>query len=157
MTTSLPTRVPRRSANLSFADLSFADLRSADLSSANLRFADLSSADLSSANLRFADLSSANMSFADLRSADLRFADLSCFVCQSGPLGSRRDYLTTIWCHGWQHEQVTAGCWSGTLKELVETVANTHGDNRYAHEYKMAIAYHRAMLKIYKANMEAQK
>lgn len=48
---------------------------------ANLRYADLSSADLSyanliSANLRYADLSSADLSYADLRSADLRSADL---------------------------------------------------------------------------------
>jgi hypothetical protein len=64
------------SANLSSANLRFADLSSANLSSANLRFADLSFADLRSANLRFADLSSANLRFADLRSANLRSANL---------------------------------------------------------------------------------
>ena len=70
-----------RSANLRFADLRsanlrFADLRFANLRSADLRFADLRSADLSSADLGFADLSSADLGFADLSSADLRFADL---------------------------------------------------------------------------------
>ena len=45
------------SANLSSADLCYADLSSANLSSANLRYANLSSANLSSANLRYADLS----------------------------------------------------------------------------------------------------
>ena len=45
----------------------------ANLSSANLSYADLRYADLSSANLRFADLRSANLRFADLRSANLIF------------------------------------------------------------------------------------
>ena len=40
-------------ANLSYADLSYADLRNADLSSANLSYANLRNADLSSANLDF--------------------------------------------------------------------------------------------------------
>ena len=62
----------KSSANLSSADLSYANLSSANLSSA-----DLSSANLSYANLRSADLSYANLSSANLRSADLRSADLS--------------------------------------------------------------------------------
>ena len=45
------------SADLRYADLSSVDLRSANLSSADLRYADLSYADLSSANLSSADLS----------------------------------------------------------------------------------------------------
>jgi hypothetical protein len=57
-------RANLRSANLSGANLSGADLRSANLSGANLRGADLSGANLSGANLRGADLSG-----ADLRSA----------------------------------------------------------------------------------------
>ncbi len=65
------------SANLRSADLSFANLLSANLSSADLSFANLLSANLSSANLRFADLSFANLRFADLLSADLSFANLS--------------------------------------------------------------------------------
>lgn len=69
-------------ANLSYADLSCADLRSADLryadlNSANLRYADLHSANLSHANLRYANLSYANLRFADLHCANLRFADLN--------------------------------------------------------------------------------
>jgi uncharacterized protein YjbI with pentapeptide repeats len=66
-----------RYADLRYADLSSADLRSADLSSADLRSADLRSADLSSADLRYANLRSADLSYADLSSADLRSADLS--------------------------------------------------------------------------------
>ncbi len=59
-------------ANLSYADLSYANLRSANLSYADLRYANLSCANLSSA-----DLSGANLSYADLSSANLSGADLS--------------------------------------------------------------------------------
>ena len=58
-------------ANLSEADLSEADLSGADLSGANLRWANLSEADLSGSDLRWADLSGANLSEADLSGADL--------------------------------------------------------------------------------------
>jgi uncharacterized protein YjbI with pentapeptide repeats len=44
----------------------------------NLRYADLSSANLSYADLRYADLSSADLSSADLSYANLRSADLHC-------------------------------------------------------------------------------
>jgi hypothetical protein len=64
-------------ANLSEADLRWADLSKADLSKADLRWADLSKADLSKADLRWADLSKADLSEADLSKADLRWADLS--------------------------------------------------------------------------------
>ena len=59
------------------ANLRSADLSGADLSGADLRSANLSGADLSGANLRSADLSGANLSGANLRSADLSGADLS--------------------------------------------------------------------------------
>ncbi|EAF2183548.1 hypothetical protein CLO05_11600 [Listeria monocytogenes] len=65
-----------RRANLSGADLSYADLRRADLRRANLSGADLSYADLRRADLRGANLSGANLSGADLSYADLRRADL---------------------------------------------------------------------------------
>ncbi|EED2284180.1 TPA_asm: hypothetical protein GHM42_15655 [Listeria monocytogenes] len=86
-------RANLRGANLSYADLSCANLRRADLRGANLSYADLSCAnlrvanlsyaDLSCANLRGANLSGADLSYADLRRADLRganlsYADLSC-------------------------------------------------------------------------------
>lgn len=63
-------------ANLSSANLGYANLSSANLRSANLRYADLSYANLSSANLSYADLRSADLSSANLRYADLRCADL---------------------------------------------------------------------------------
>jgi uncharacterized protein YjbI with pentapeptide repeats len=64
-------RVWLKDADLSGADLTFADLRGADLSGADLTFADLRGADLSGAALRGADLTD-----ADLRGADLPRANL---------------------------------------------------------------------------------
>ena len=58
-------------ANLSNADLSYADLRDTDLSNADLSYADLSGANLGDANLSGANLSGANLSDADLRYANL--------------------------------------------------------------------------------------
>ena len=69
-------------ANLSGANLRGADLSGANLSNANLRHADLSGADLSNANLSGADLSNANLSGANLRGADLSFANLVIFQFQ---------------------------------------------------------------------------
>lgn len=46
----------------------------ADLSNADLHYANLSYADLSNANLRYADLSNANLSDADLRYANFSYA-----------------------------------------------------------------------------------
>ena len=63
-------------ADLSSANLVYADLSSADLSYANFVYADLSSANLRNANLLYADLSSADLRSADLSSADLRYANL---------------------------------------------------------------------------------
>ena len=56
-------------ANLVFADLSGADLRDANLSQANLVYADLSGADLRDANLEWANLSGANLVGANLSGA----------------------------------------------------------------------------------------
>ena len=63
-------------ADLSEANLSWADLSRADLSEANLSGADLSGADLSGANLSGADLSRADLSGANLSRADLSGADV---------------------------------------------------------------------------------
>ena len=63
-------------ANLSWANLSEADLSGADLSWANLRGANLSEADLSGANLYGANLSGADLSGANLYEANLRGANL---------------------------------------------------------------------------------
>ena len=65
-----------RDANLSGADLRGADLRSANLWYADLRGTDLRDASLGCADLGYADLGGANLSGADLEYADLRDADL---------------------------------------------------------------------------------
>ena len=64
-------------ANLRFTKLSGANLSRADLSNAHLRGADLSNADLRDTKLSFADLTGANLSGADLRDAKLFFTNLS--------------------------------------------------------------------------------
>ena len=62
-------------ANLSWANLSGADLSRANLSWANLSWANLSGADRSWANLSWANLSGADLSWANLSGADLSGAD----------------------------------------------------------------------------------
>jgi len=114
----------------------------ADLTGADLRGANLYDADLRDAILRDADLSGAILTGATLRGA----VTAPTVVVQSGPLGSRNDYLVTLWHPDWPAEQVTAGCWTGTLETLEGRVTATHGDNHYADQYHAAIAYHRAMV-----------
>ena len=63
-------------ANLSGADLGGANLSGADLCDADLRGADLRYASLGCADLGYADLRGANLGCADLRGADFRGADL---------------------------------------------------------------------------------
>ena len=58
------------------ANLSWADLSKANLSKANLSWADLSKANLSGANLSWADLSGANLSGANLSDANLSNATI---------------------------------------------------------------------------------
>ena len=65
------------SADLYYANLSFANLSNANLSGAVLSFADLPYANLSSAVLSDANLSGANLSFANLSNANLSGADLT--------------------------------------------------------------------------------
>lgn len=63
--------------DLKGADLSYADLIDVDLKGVDLRGADLSYADLRYTNLRGVDLFDANLKGVDLRFADLRDTDLS--------------------------------------------------------------------------------
>ena len=157
-----------RDADLSGADLSGADLRDADLSGADLRGAylsgaylsgaylsgaDLSGADLSGAYLRDADLRGANLRGADLRGANLRGAYLGGAylrggvrligdrpVVQVGPIGSRSDWLVAYLTDG--GIRIDAGCQRQITRAEFETrLANTHGDNQHAREYRAALAY----------------
>ena len=63
-------------ADLSGADLEYANLDGADLRDANLSGADLGGANLSGANLWYADLRGADLRYASLDGADLGYADL---------------------------------------------------------------------------------
>ncbi len=62
--------------DLSFAYLTYTDLRRADLSRTNLHHATLRHADLTSANLQNADLHDADLSYSILQGADLTGAIL---------------------------------------------------------------------------------
>ena len=135
-------------AYLSGAYLSGADLSCADLSGANLRDADLRGANLSGANLRGAYLRDANLSGAYLSGANLRGADLSGEVrligarpvVQVGPIGSRSDWLVAYLTDG--GIRIDAGCQRQITRAEFETrLANTHGDNQHAREYRAALAY----------------
>jgi len=144
-------------ANLGEADLRGADLRGADLGDANLRGADLREADLRGADLRGADLRGVDLGGANLRGADLRGANLGgSVVLQSGPLGSRHDYLVTIWVPGWPAEETMTGCWRGTLDKLSEAARATHGAGVFGQQYAAAIQFHRDMLAIHRADLESE-
>ena len=71
------TRADLSGADLSWADLTRADLSGADLSEADLTRAKLRGADLSWAYLIGADLSGADLTRADLSGAKLREADIN--------------------------------------------------------------------------------
>ena len=137
------------SANLSSANLRYANLSYADLSSANLRYANLRSADLSYANLRYANLRSADLRSADLRSANLRFANLSYAktdkrYIQIGCIGSSK--RVTTYC--FEDDEITCGCFKGTLKEFEKQCKETHKDNKqYLNEYLGAIKYIKSIAK----------
>ena len=143
----------REGANLRDADLSCANLRDANLSCANLNCANLSCADLSGANLSCASLSCADLSCANLSCANLSCADLSGAslsgearlidarpVVQVGPIGSRSDWLVAYLTDG--GIRIDAGCQRQIARAEFETrLANTHGDNQHASEYRAALAY----------------
>ena len=140
-------------ANLSGAYLRDANLRDANLSGANLsgaylRDANLSGANLSGANLSGAYLRDANLSGAYLSGANLRGADLSGEVrligarpvVQVGPIGSRSDWLVAYLTDG--GIRIDAGCQRQITRAEFETrLANTHGDNLHAREYRAALTY----------------
>ena len=53
------------------------------------------------------------------------------------PLGSRNSALTIV--RG--QDFVATGCFSGTKKEFLKKVKETHGDNEHAKKYKAAIKF----------------
>jgi hypothetical protein len=120
-----------RYADLSYADLSDADLRYADLRYADLRHAILSGADLrgailSDANLRGADLSDADLSDAILRDAILSYANLSettgIVWARSGPCGHGPREILGWWTPN-EGLVIEAGCFRGSPAEMRTRVA----------------------------------
>lgn len=122
-----------------------ADLRKADLSCANLSWANLRCADLSGANLSKADLSWANLSCADLSGADLsrvnlRWANLSGAVgiryaqCSFDAHGETGRQLSGVVIAG--ELRLFCGCFAGTLAELDAYI--DEGDERYKVTRKLA-------------------
>ena len=109
-----------RYADLSSANLSYANLRYANLSSANLSYADLSSANLSYANLRYANLSSANLSYANLSYANLSYANLSSAnLSYAGSLNKAKNLIFPIACPEKGAFTAFKSCRAGLIVELL--------------------------------------
>ena len=119
-------------ANLSDANLSGAYLSGADLSGAYLSGAYLSGADLSGADLSGADLSGAN-----LKNKEKLVGKRPIF--QVGPIGSRCAYFVAyITDKGLRFD---AGCQHQITREVFEgRMAELHGENDHAKEYRAALA-----------------
>ena len=124
-----------------------ADLRGADLSSANLSSANLSSADLSGADLRDAYLYGAYLYGAYLYGANLAGANLKNKeklvgerpIFQIGPIGSRGAYFVAYITD--QGIRFDAGCQRQITREVFEArLAELHGENEHAAEYRAALA-----------------
>ncbi|EPG0994352.1 TPA_asm: hypothetical protein GIP73_13915 [Listeria monocytogenes] len=140
-------------ANLSYADLSCANLRGANLRGANLSYADLSCANLRGANLSYADLScanlrGANLSGADLSGANLSYADLNWInwrdvvsltvIAVQINTTRKNNQITYIK----ELEIWTTGCFQGTLEELKDSIEQTHASNDFLkRRYFRAINY----------------
>ena len=103
-------------ANLSGADLIDADLSYANLSGANLRYANLSGANLSGANLSYANLSGANLSGANLIDADLSDVNMLCI----GNMRNIKTIQADLWAVGYTHDTMQIGCQRHMIAEWFE-------------------------------------
>ena len=122
----------KRGANLRGANLHGADLGDADLHGADLGDAYLHGAYLHGANLRGAYLGDANLGGAyKITSVD--------DILLIGPIGSRADYT-----HIYRTDKgvyVKCGCFFGTVDEFASKVKDTHGDNKFANQYRKVIDF----------------
>ena len=114
-----------------------ANLVRADLHCANLHCANLDSANMVLANLVSANLVSANLDSAKIKDDCTLVGDRPIF--QIGPIGSRRAYFVAyITDKGLRFD---AGCQRQITREVFESrLADDHGDNIHAKEYKAALA-----------------
>ena len=119
------------------ANLSGAYLSGANLIGANLIGADLSGANLSGAYLIGADLRNANLSGANLKNKEKLVGKRPIF--QVGPIGSRCAYFVAyITDKGMRFD---AGCQHQITREVFEgRMAELHGENDHAKEYRAALA-----------------
>ena len=124
-------------ANLSGADLSGAYLTGANLTGAYLARANLDGAYLARANLTGANLDGAYLDGAYLDDGAKLLGERPVF--QLGPIGSRCDYFVAyITDHGLRFD---AGCQRQITREVFEQrLAELHGDNKHAREYRAALA-----------------
>ena len=123
------------------------NLRRANLAGANLARANLAYANLADANLARADLADANLARADLAGADLAGAKIdinSGEACtargmwQAGPLGSRADTMVVFATD--RGLMVKTGCFGpAPVKDFLDAVKKTHGDNKHGRAYRAAI------------------
>ena len=136
------TRADLSGANLSGADLCYTNLTRADLTRADLSYANLSDADLSYANFSDANFSGVNPSDANLSYANLKNKEKLVGkrpIFQIGPIGSRGDYFVAyITDKGLRFD---AGCQRQITREVFERrLAKLHGENEHAKEYRAALA-----------------
>ena len=119
------------------ANLAYADLDGANLAGANLADADLAGADLDGASLDGANLADADLAGAKLKGGETLIGERPVF--QVGPIGSRCALLTAyITDAGLRFD---AGCKRQISRdEFDELLAETHGDNEHAMEYRAALA-----------------
>jgi hypothetical protein len=55
-----------------------------------------------------------------------------------GPIGSRNDYTMFVRTAD-NNILVSCGCFTGTIDEFIEKVKETHGDSKFAREYRAAV------------------
>jgi hypothetical protein len=131
-------------ADLSYVDLSGADLYRADLRGVDLSGADLSDTDLRNANLRGMNLEHANLKNANLRGADLRFSslhgadlsganlyhsgleDVQGIIQWQSPIGIKRI------CYSVKHDSCVMhkiGCFWGDTNEAVTAIRQKYGND----------------------------
>ena len=139
-------------ANMDGAYLARANLAGANLDGANLARAYLAGANMDGANLARANMARANLDGANLAGANLDGAYLAgakikddCTlkgdrpIIQIGPIGSRCAYFAAyITDKGLRFD---AGCQRQIAREVFEErLADEHGDNIHAKEYRAALA-----------------
>ena len=111
-------RADLSNANLSYANLKSTDLTYANLSNTNLEYADLTYADLTYVDLTYANLSNADLTYADLIHADLSYSNLKDANLSNANLSSAnlKDIKTNIHTVGYSLACPETGSFIGYKK-----------------------------------------